>query len=91
MNSENTAAYGQTIHVPLHSTITHLLDDCTCNLGIAHYKIVHKIRHQDDEVHPLTVPQPILKISCPYKHGMLVTLLCNQSHAVLNSQDTKSK
>jgi hypothetical protein len=55
VNSENTAARGQTKHVPLHSTITHLLDACARKLGMMHYKKVHKIGHHDDEGRPLAV------------------------------------
>jgi len=38
VNSENTVARGQTKHMPLHSTITHLLDARACKLGMTHYK-----------------------------------------------------
>ena len=52
---------------------------------------MHKIGHNDNEVRPLAVSRPILNRSCPYKHQLLATLVCNQLHAMLNSQDIKSK
>jgi hypothetical protein len=49
VNSENTAARGQTRHVPLHSTIVHFLDACDRKLRITPYKKACKIGHRDDE------------------------------------------
>jgi hypothetical protein len=49
VNSENTAARGQTSHVPLHSTIKHFPDARDRKLRITPYKKSCKIGHRDDE------------------------------------------
>ena len=66
VNSENTAARGQTNHVPLHSTITHFPDARDRKLRITPYKKSCKIGmtkpagHRDDEAVQFTDDAPPL-------------------------------
>ena len=66
VNSENTAARGQTNHVPLHSTIKHFPDARDRKLRITPYKKLCNIRmmkpsgHRNDEAIQFTDDAPPL-------------------------------